>query len=262
MLMKKEYESSGSHAAQGAVASQVPGQVDRVSVSGATAGCDDGESAGPSSATTEERILAAAEEEFLSRGYAGAKMMSIAERAGVTHPMLHYYFRSKDKLFRHVYDEKIRQLGESLFVIFQRTDLPFRERVVCCVSQHFDFIARNPRLPAFVIHEMQASEDLRQQFSERFGRVLGRILPVVQREADQLAACGEIAPVSVLDLMVDVASLNVFVFAAQPILSAFILRPGESCEEYLCRKKQENIELILYKLQKNTRHETSSPFYF
>ncbi|MBQ2779515.1 MAG: helix-turn-helix transcriptional regulator, partial [Bacteroidaceae bacterium] len=41
----------------------------------------------------EQQILAAAEQEFLTRGYDGARTTSIAQAAGVTHAMLHYYFR-------------------------------------------------------------------------------------------------------------------------------------------------------------------------
>ena len=45
---------------------------------------------------TEALILEAAEKEFLEKGYLGAKTTSIAEAAGVTHAMFHYYFRTKD----------------------------------------------------------------------------------------------------------------------------------------------------------------------
>ena len=47
---------------------------------------------------TEQIILEAAEAEFLEKGYSNAKMMAIAQRAGVAHSMLHYYFRSKENL--------------------------------------------------------------------------------------------------------------------------------------------------------------------
>lgn len=57
---------------------------------------------------TEDRILQAAEAEFLAKGYAGARTTAIAEAAGVTHAMLHYYFRTKDKLFERILNEKIQ----------------------------------------------------------------------------------------------------------------------------------------------------------
>lgn len=43
----------------------------------------------------EQAILEAAEREFIVKGFAGARTTSIAEAAGVTHAMLHYYFRTK-----------------------------------------------------------------------------------------------------------------------------------------------------------------------
>ncbi|GDX81571.1 hypothetical protein LBMAG42_33820 [Deltaproteobacteria bacterium] len=51
---------------------------------------------------TSDRILAAAAEEFAGHGLAGARTVRIARSAGVTHAMLHYYFRSKDELYRSV----------------------------------------------------------------------------------------------------------------------------------------------------------------
>ena len=51
---------------------------------------------------TESRILQAAEEEFLLKGLEGARTTAIAERAGVTHAMLHYYFRTKNMLFERI----------------------------------------------------------------------------------------------------------------------------------------------------------------
>ena len=52
---------------------------------------------------TAAKILKAAEEEFMEKGYGNAKMMSIAARAGVSHSMLHYYYRSKGKLFQMIF---------------------------------------------------------------------------------------------------------------------------------------------------------------
>ena len=62
--------------------------------------------------STEARILQAAEKEFFEKGYAGARTVSIAEAAGVTHAMLHYYFRTKDKLFEQIVAGKINMLGD------------------------------------------------------------------------------------------------------------------------------------------------------
>jgi AcrR family transcriptional regulator len=49
-------------------------------------------------AERERQMLAVAEEVFAERGYAGAAMDEIAERVGVSKPMLYEYFGSKDGL--------------------------------------------------------------------------------------------------------------------------------------------------------------------
>lgn len=50
----------------------------------------------------EARILAAAEEVFAETGFAGATTAAIAERAGLPKANLHYYFRTKEALYRRV----------------------------------------------------------------------------------------------------------------------------------------------------------------
>ncbi|MEW6264873.1 MAG: TetR family transcriptional regulator [Thermodesulfobacteriota bacterium] len=52
--------------------------------------------------STEERILAAARDEFAATGFYGARTQAIAEAAGVNKALLHYYFRSKENLYVRV----------------------------------------------------------------------------------------------------------------------------------------------------------------
>ena len=91
---------------------------------------------------TESRILQAAEEEFLLKGLEGARTTAIAERAGVTHAMLHYYFRTKNMLFERIIEEKMRNAGNIMQAVFVLGDMPLMERVKRGVEQHFDFTTR------------------------------------------------------------------------------------------------------------------------
>ena len=74
----------------------------------------------------EQAILEAAEREFIVKGFAGARTTSIAEAAGVTHAMLHYYFRTKEQLFERILDEKMRLMGESVLAAFGQPGLAAR----------------------------------------------------------------------------------------------------------------------------------------
>lgn len=71
---------------------------------------------------TKERILHAAKKEFAERGFDGARMGSIARRANANQALLHYYFKSKEKLYEEVLqhyfiieDEKLFREGLSKF---------------------------------------------------------------------------------------------------------------------------------------------------
>jgi AcrR family transcriptional regulator len=50
-------------------------------------------------ANSRERLLETATELFAEKGYAGASVREIVEKAGVSKPVLYYYFKSKEGLF-------------------------------------------------------------------------------------------------------------------------------------------------------------------
>jgi len=60
-------------------------------------------------ARTRAKILAAARDEFAARGFAGARVESIAKRAGLTKQLIYHYFPSKDALFEETLQTKYQQ---------------------------------------------------------------------------------------------------------------------------------------------------------
>ena len=108
------------------------------------------------SVSAESRILAAAESEFLDKGLEGARTTSIAARAGVTHAMLHYYFRTKGQLFERIITSKIEELKDMLSIVFTIDKGDFVRGIRVVVERHFDFLASNPTLPHFMIKEIYA----------------------------------------------------------------------------------------------------------
>ncbi len=57
---------------------------------------------------SEEAILSAAEEVFAELGFAGASTSQIAERAGIPKANLHYYYQTKEELYRTVISKIFR----------------------------------------------------------------------------------------------------------------------------------------------------------
>ena len=61
-----------------------------------------------SEVSAQEKILDAARAEFIAKGFKSARMQAIAKSAGVNHALLHYYFRSKEKLYDAAVRETVR----------------------------------------------------------------------------------------------------------------------------------------------------------
>ncbi len=69
---------------------------------------------GRSSKATRNMILNAALKEFAEQGYDGATTASIARRVGVTQPLVHYHFGSKEALWRATVDEIFARLFDQV----------------------------------------------------------------------------------------------------------------------------------------------------
>ena len=103
---------------------------------------------------TEQSILKAAEKEFLKKGFSGSKTTEIAKEAGVTHAMLHYYFRTKENLFNKVFEEKAKQLADT-FLSRVDESLLFLEKIKCCKANRqptsfFCFCRRHGKVTSYL----------------------------------------------------------------------------------------------------------------
>ncbi len=198
----------------------------------------------------EQAILEAAEREFLAKGFDGARTISIARAAGVTHAMLHYYFRTKENIFERILDEKMRLMGELVMTTFGRPGLPLLERLRDGIARHFDFIVVNPDLPRFIVNEVFARPERHEVMRQRLRKIMDDLLSGMQSQLDESAARGETEPMDARMLMLDIISLNVFGFIAYPIIEPILGDLTADRERFFELRKQENIETIMRRLKK------------
>lgn len=101
----------------------------------------------------ERKILAAAKEVFMQKGLEATSMSDIAKQAGISRTLLHYYFRTKEKLFREIFrsvvDGFMPQLGKIV-----RGNASVREKVEKFVDGYIDLLSSVPLSPHFIINEM------------------------------------------------------------------------------------------------------------
>lgn len=199
---------------------------------------------------SEERILQAAEELFITKGYDGTKTTQIAEKAGVTHAMLHYYFRTKDKLFERIVNEKIQFIFSSITLPLSRNASSFTERIKGIVETHFDILVQNPTLPRFIMNEVIANKERASQLMQKLSPMANLIAQSLQAEADNAAEKGEIEAIDVKLLMLDILSLNVMTFITYPFFETIFPASSEQKSMFLAARKAENVTLIMKRIQK------------
>ena len=199
---------------------------------------------------TESRILQAAEEEFLLKGLEGARTTAIAERAGVTHAMLHYYIRTKNMLFERIIEEKMRNAGNIMQAVFVLGDMPLMERVKRGVEQHFDFIAANPNLPRFVIQEIYSHPERHEIMRSQVLTITKDWLCDLQRHIDESAATKATEWIDARMLLLDIVSLNLFAFIGYPFVSLMFDGLVTDKKVFFEKRKAENVELIMRRLKK------------
>jgi AcrR family transcriptional regulator len=199
----------------------------------------------------EEAILDAAEQEFLDKGFEAAKTTNIASMAGVTHAMLHYYYRTKENLFNKIFDAKLDLIKKMLFHLVDDPDMPFFEKIRGAMEMHFDFLRENPKLVRFVINELvfkpKRLKLLEKEFEKIANTIISRVKPAIESEVEK----GTIEPIEPITLIIDIASLNIFVFAAMPLLRIFAVDKFGGENDFLEARKKENVEIIMRRLRKN-----------
>jgi AcrR family transcriptional regulator len=111
----------------------------------------------PSADPTRDRIVAAAADLFSERSFDGATTREIARRAGVTQPLLHYHFRSKEELWQAAVDSLFELLDQTMD---ERTDgLRGVDPITSAkllVREFVTFSARNPQLHRIITQESKA----------------------------------------------------------------------------------------------------------
>ena len=95
-----------------------------------------------------KQLLEAAQEVFVAQGYHAAAMDDIAERAGVSKPVLYQHFPGKLELYLALLDTQAEALGETVVAALAGTN-DNSERIHGVLSAYFAFVDRSDHDGAF-----------------------------------------------------------------------------------------------------------------
>lgn len=196
--------------------------------------------------STEEHILEVAREVFMQNGYDGTSMQMIADKAGINKSLLHYYYRSKERLFREIFAKVFSQFIPHLGVIFM-SEMTLENKIHAFVDRYIDVFIENPLIPIFVMQELSKNPDSLNELIREAGIkpeiMLGKIGSALEQEKVYIR--------DPRHFFVNLIGLCVFPFAARPLIQRMLFdNDQEAYNNFLQERKKEIPQLILNAIRK------------
>jgi AcrR family transcriptional regulator len=175
------------------------------------------------SSKTKASILAAARVEFADRGFEGARVDAIAERAGANKRLLYHYFGNKEDLYRAVLLDAYGEIrrGERALSLDQYDPVQAMDRLVRFTFRHF---LANPWFPRLLGTEnienarfLKTLPDIKALHSP----LVGQIAAILDRGAAGGIFRRDVDPVQ---LYISVAALGFFYVSNTATLSVIFER--------------------------------------
>jgi TetR/AcrR family transcriptional regulator len=190
---------------------------------------------------TENRILQAAKKVFIKNGLSGSRMQIIANEAGINKALLHYYFRSKEKLFDAVFKyaffkfvPKVEEVMNSEKSLFEKIEL--------MADQYITVLMKNQFIPLFVLHEINRNPKRLYEIMQQVGLNPEKLVEQIKQEVKK----GNIVNISPVQLIVNLLALCVFPVAARPLLQRVFFENNQKLyKQFLESRKKEVPKFVI-----------------
>ncbi len=133
------------------------------------------------------QLLEAAQEVFVEAGYHAAAMDDIADRAGVSKPVLYQHFPGKLDLYLALLDQHSTELTD-LVVAAMATTTDNAQRVAATIEAYFEFVDRDGAAFRLVFESDLTSEDAVRERVDTTSAITAQAIAQVIAEDTQLPA--------------------------------------------------------------------------
>ncbi len=205
---------------------------------------------------SEEKIFLAALDVFSREGKNGARMQEIADRAGLNKALIHYYFRSKERLYEEVFSFVMRRYLLSLAASL-KDNTSFEELLREFVTRFLDLLNEHPTLPLFILRELSEGAAVMEEKIRQIIVPSGAGLPAVFTEAYRAAAAsGEIRDLGASQTLITIMGACIYFFAGYPVLAALMPDIASDRDASLQERKQHIYDLVMYGLKPRLESES------
>jgi TetR/AcrR family transcriptional regulator len=196
---------------------------------------------------TEEKIFESATEVFIIKGMDGARMQDIANHAGINKSLLHYYYRTKDHLFNAVFEKIAGQMFAKFAPVFDE-NLSLEEKIRFFFREHIAFLQRNPRLPAFLMNEINRNPERIRKLIQSLD--VNKLWSILEKQHHEELVKYNITRETIPQLMTSIAAMSVFPFVAKAIVSGLMEKMGYSFDDYIEKRKEYAADFVIKAITK------------
>jgi len=190
---------------------------------------------------TEQKILEAAHTVFIRKGMDGSRMQEIANEAGINKALLHYYFRTKQKLFEAIFKQVLNKAFPGIKE-FLYSDIPIEIKIGAFVEKYMELLIQNPFIPMFILKEINRDPESLAAVIKNQGVNPHEVFASFEKEMDK----GNIRRINPKDLLVNMLALSIFPVAAKPLMTVmFFDNNEEDYKSFLAERKNTVKEFIL-----------------
>lgn len=164
--------------------------------------------------STEQKILDSAQKVFHQKGYTGARMQEIADKAEINKGLLHYYYKSKEKLFESVFNIALKQMLGKLNEVL-REDINLCYKIEKLVDSYINVLSKNTFIPNFVLQEINRNPNYFIEKFKQFNTNEG--IKIFEKQIKEETIKGNIIKIDPKQLIINIISMSIFPFIVKPM---------------------------------------------
>jgi len=191
----------------------------------------------------ENHIIEIAADVFEEKGFAGARMQQIADQAKINKSLLHYYFRSKEKLFEKSFIIIANRIFAKLGQAFNFSG-SISEKITNFLENSQYILWKNRNFLILFINELNQNEELLKKLMDEINmsQELNIFLSQLKEEQEKGILRNDVEPIV---LLVNIISLSVFPYVGKPIISQIVEQLNYDYEDYLEIHKKQIAQFII-----------------
>ena len=192
--------------------------------------------------STENKILESAQYVFHHKGFDGARMQEIADKAEINKGLLHYYYKSKEKLFESVFNIALGQMLGRLDSTLNE-DVDLFTKIENLVNSYISILSKNTFVPNFVFQEINRNPEFFNEKFKQFNSLEG--IKKFEEQIKEETAKGTIIEINPKQLIINIISMSIFPFMAKPMAMGILELTEKDYKKIIEDRKKQVAEFTI-----------------